>query len=304
LQLDKVAKLSSAIFFLPSARVSTERDNHESDTPNRSVCETAALALIPLGVRPSIVRLAPTVHGDGDHGFISQIIAAARKKGVSPYIGDGANRWPSVHRRDAAKLFRLALEKGEAGAKYHGVAEVGIPFREIACSISAHLQVPAVSIPSTKAAKHFGILSNFIGLNNAVSRDWTREALGWSPEQTGLLADMNAHYFWRRLPQSPIASQRPAEADDRAIPGHCGGDLILGLGSSAIGTLVERTTRFTMLLHLPRLDGHGAAPRAKNGPALAGHGAEAVRDAITRTIVILPQELRRSLTWDQGAEMA
>jgi IS30 family transposase len=101
-----------------------------------------------------------------------------------------------------------------------------------------------------------------------------------------------------------MISQRPAEADDRAVPGHWEGDLILGLGSSAIGTLVERTTRFTMLLHLPRLDGHDAAPRAKNGPALAGHGAEAVRDAITRTIVTLPQELRRSLTWDQGAEMA
>lgn len=101
-----------------------------------------------------------------------------------------------------------------------------------------------------------------------------------------------------------MISQRPAEADDRAIPGHWEGDLILGLGSSAIGTLVERTTRFTMLLHLPRLDGHGNVPRAKNGPALAGHGAEAVRDAIARAIVTLPQELRRSLTWDQGAEMA
>jgi IS30 family transposase len=101
-----------------------------------------------------------------------------------------------------------------------------------------------------------------------------------------------------------MISRRPAEADDRAVPGHWEGDLILGLGSSAIGTLVERTTRFTMLLHLPRLDGHGDAPRAKNGPALAGHGAEAVRDAITRAIVTLPQELRRSLTWDQGAEMS
>jgi IS30 family transposase len=98
--------------------------------------------------------------------------------------------------------------------------------------------------------------------------------------------------------------QRPAEAADRAVPGHWEGDLILGLASSAIGTLVERTTRFTMLLHLPRLAGHGAAPRMKNGPALAGHGAEAVRDAITRTIITLPEELRRSLTWDQGAEMA
>ena len=101
-----------------------------------------------------------------------------------------------------------------------------------------------------------------------------------------------------------MISQRPAEADDRAVPGHWEGDLILGLGSSAIGTLVERTTRFTMLLHLPRLAGHGDAPRTKNGPALAGHGAEAVRDAITRTIITLPEELRRSLTWDQGAEMA
>jgi len=100
-----------------------------------------------------------------------------------------------------------------------------------------------------------------------------------------------------------LISERPAEADDRAVPGHWEGDLILGLDSSAIGTLVERTTRFTMLLHLPRMDGHGQ-PRLKNGPALAGHGAEAVRDAIAAAIVTLPEQLRRSLTWDQGAEMA
>ena len=101
-----------------------------------------------------------------------------------------------------------------------------------------------------------------------------------------------------------MISQRPAEATDRAVPGHWEGDLILGLGSSAIGTLVERTTRFTLLLHLPRMTGHGEETRIKNGPALAGHGAEAVRDAITRTIITLPEQLRRSLTWDQGAEMA
>jgi IS30 family transposase len=100
-----------------------------------------------------------------------------------------------------------------------------------------------------------------------------------------------------------LISQRPAEATDRAVPGHWEGDLILGLGSSAIGTLVERTTRFTLLLHLPRMAGHGADARVKNGPALAGHGAEAVRDAIARTITTLPMQLRRSLTWDQGAEM-
>jgi len=101
-----------------------------------------------------------------------------------------------------------------------------------------------------------------------------------------------------------LISERPAEALDRAVPGHWEGDLILGLGSSAIGTLVERTTRFTMLLHLPRLEGHGTTPRTKNGPALAGHGAEAVRDAIAATIAQLPEQLRKTLTWDQGAEMA
>src|SRR5665648_636139 len=101
-----------------------------------------------------------------------------------------------------------------------------------------------------------------------------------------------------------LISERPAEALDRAVPGHWEGDLILGLGSSAIGTLVERTTRFTMLLHLPRLEGHGTTPRTKNGPALAGHGAGAVREAITRTIITLPEQLRRSLTWDQGTEMS
>jgi IS30 family transposase len=101
-----------------------------------------------------------------------------------------------------------------------------------------------------------------------------------------------------------MISQRPAEAADRAVPGHWEGDLIIGLDSSAIGTLVERTTRYTLLVHLPRMDGHGQGPRIKNGPALAGHGAEAVRDAIAATITTLPEHLRRSLTWDQGAEMA
>ena len=101
-----------------------------------------------------------------------------------------------------------------------------------------------------------------------------------------------------------MITERPADADDRAVPGHWEGDLILGLNKSAIGTLVERTTRFTMLLHLPPMDGHGTQPRVKNGPPLAGHGAEAVRDEIGRVITTLPEQLRRSLTWDQGAEMA
>jgi IS30 family transposase len=104
--------------------------------------------------------------------------------------------------------------------------------------------------------------------------------------------------------QEVMISERPAEADDRAVPGHWEGDLILGLNSSAIGTLVERTTRFTMLLHLPRMEGHGERPREKDGPALTGHGAEAVRDAIAAQITTLPEQLRRSLVWDEGAEMA
>jgi IS30 family transposase len=101
-----------------------------------------------------------------------------------------------------------------------------------------------------------------------------------------------------------MISERPAEADDRAVPGHWEGDLIIGLDRSAIGTLVERTTRFTMLLHLPRMDGYGVEPRVKNGPALAGRGAEAVRDAIAATITTLPDQLRRTLTWDRGKELA
>jgi len=101
-----------------------------------------------------------------------------------------------------------------------------------------------------------------------------------------------------------LISDRPAEVEDRAVPGHWEGDLILGLESSAIGTLVERTSRFTMLLHLPRMHGHGQQTRGKNGPALTGHGAEAVRDAIAASIITLPEQLRRSLAWDQGAEMA
>ena len=187
--------VASALLGLPQGKVSTERDNHAPTGPNRAFSETAALELIERGVRSSIVRLSPSVHGAGDHGFMAHIIAAARKKGVSPYIGDGANRWPAAHVSDAARLFRLAIEKGEAGAKFHGVDEVGIPFREIASLISARLRIPTAGIPAAKAGKHFGIIGSFVGLDNPASSEWTRNALGWRPEQPGLLADMDAHYF-------------------------------------------------------------------------------------------------------------
>jgi len=187
--------VTSGLLFLPLGRVSTEGDHHMQDAPNRSFSENQALAFVPRGVRASIVRLPPTVHGAGDHGFIPRIIEAARKKGASVYIADGANRWPAVHRLDAARLFRLALEQGEAGAKYHGVDERGIPFRDIATRIATRLQIPTSSRPTAKSAKHLGILANFVGLDNPSSSDWTRQSLGWVPEEVGLLADMDAHYF-------------------------------------------------------------------------------------------------------------
>jgi nucleoside-diphosphate-sugar epimerase len=192
--------VTSGVLFLPAGKISTEEDNHAPTTPNRSMSEKAALDFVARGVRASIIRLPPTVHGPGDHGFIPRIIEAARKKGVSPYIGDGANRWPAVHRLDAAKLFRLALEKGEAGARYHGVDERGIPFRDIAAQIAPRLRIPAMSIPTAKSAKHFGILANFVGQDNPSSSEWTRQRLGWVPEQAGLLADMDAHYFGLQTP--------------------------------------------------------------------------------------------------------
>lgn len=187
--------VASAVLYLPPGKVSTESDRHVPNTPNRSLSEDAAFALVKRGIRASAVRLSPTVHGTGDHGFIAQIIDAARKKGVSPYIGDGANRWPAVHRLDAARLFRLALEKGDAGAKYHGVGEVGIPFRDIASLIATRLRIPAVSIPAAKAGKHFGLVGNWVGLDNPASSEWTRQALGWMPEHEQLLPDMEANYF-------------------------------------------------------------------------------------------------------------
>jgi nucleoside-diphosphate-sugar epimerase len=187
--------VASGVLALPQGRVSSERDSHTLTIPNRSFSEAAALDFVARGVRSTIVRLAPTVHGAGEHGFVAHIIAAARKKGVSAYIGDGANRWPAVHVLDAARLFRLALEKGEAGAKFHGVDEAGVPFRDIASLIAARLKITAAGIPGAKAAKHFGMISPFVGLDNPTSSEWTQDTLGWRPGQAGLLADMEAHYF-------------------------------------------------------------------------------------------------------------
>jgi nucleoside-diphosphate-sugar epimerase len=160
----------------------------------------AALAFVEQGVRAMAVRLAPTVHGQGDRGFIPRIIKAAQKRNASAYIGDGSNRWPAVHRLDAARLFRLAVERGEAGVKYHGVAEQGLTFRQIAQKIADKLQLPTASCSPKEAAKHFGFMSLFVGLDNPASSDWTREKLAWMPQCPSLLDDLDhADYFQTKL---------------------------------------------------------------------------------------------------------
>ena len=155
----------------------------------------AVLALA--GVRSSVVSLSPSVHGEGDHhGFVPRLITIAREKGVSAYIGDGANRWPAVHRLDAAHLFRLALEAAPAGSQLDGVGDEGVPFRDIAEVIGRHLNLPVVSISHEEADAHFGA---FLGA--VAARDFprssvrTQELLGWRPVHPGLIADIEQHYF-------------------------------------------------------------------------------------------------------------
>jgi nucleoside-diphosphate-sugar epimerase len=171
----------------------------EEDAPNPSFprkSEEAALALAARGVRTSVLRLPPSVHGDGDHGFVPTLIGIAREKGVSAYVGDGLNHWPAVHRLDAAHLYRLVLEKGAAGATYHGVADEGVPTREIAEAIGRALNVPVVSKSHEAAGDHFGWIARFFGIDGPASSALTQERLGWRPVQPGIIADLNAeHYF-------------------------------------------------------------------------------------------------------------
>jgi len=158
---------------------------------------SANAALTLSGVRSSVVSLAPSVHGEGDHhGFVPRLITIAREKGVSAYIGDGSNRWPAVHRLDAASLFRLALEAAPAGSRLDGVGDEGVPFRDIADVIGRRLNLPVVSISLEEADAHFG---SFLGA--VAARDFprssvkTQELLGWRPVHPGLIPDIEAHYF-------------------------------------------------------------------------------------------------------------
>ncbi len=171
-------------------------DLHSAGGP-RGTSEDTMRALALQGVRTSIIRLPPIVHGDGDRGGLApRLIQIARKKGESAYVGDGGNRWAAVHRLDAARLFRLALEQGVAGAAYHAVAEEGMPFREIAEVIGRRLRVPVVRKSPQEAGKQFSFLAPFVSADNPTSSRLTQERLGWSPTQIGLMADLNgAGYF-------------------------------------------------------------------------------------------------------------
>ena len=167
---------------------------HDRKFPRES--EQASDAVAALGVRTSVIRLSPSVHGAGDKGFVPMLINIAREKGVSAYIGEGQNRWTAVHRTDAARLYRLALEKNVTPkARFHGVAEEGIALKDIAAVIGKHLNLPVVSITPEEAGNHFGWFANFAAVDCPASSKITREQLDWQPVQPTLIADMEAHYF-------------------------------------------------------------------------------------------------------------
>lgn len=196
---DRPFVLASGVIGLAPGRVATERDMPTIDGSPlsiRSATAQAALDLASRGVRSSVVRVSPTCHGEGDYAWVGTLVAIARAKGVSGYIGDGANHWPAVHRLDIARLFRLAVEKAPAGSVLHGVAEEGVALRDIAEVIGRHLDVPVTSVAPEAAAEHFTWLSPFMGLDALVSNTLTRELVDWQPTHPGLLEDLEkGHYF-------------------------------------------------------------------------------------------------------------
>jgi nucleoside-diphosphate-sugar epimerase len=203
---DRPFVIASGTAGLVPGRVATERDGHGTAGTEylpagpriRRGTAELTLSLASRGVRSSALRLPPTVHGDGDNGFMATIVGIARDKGVSGYLGDGSNRWPAVHRLDAAHLFRLALEDAPAGSTLHAIADEGVPIRAVAEVIGRHLGLPVAAIPPEDAAEHFTWLAGFIGLDSPASSALTRQLLGWQPTQPGLLDDLDkGHYFYR-----------------------------------------------------------------------------------------------------------
>ena len=188
---DRPLIVSSGVALMAPGRLVTEEDTRPADAPIPRDPEGAVARLAARGVRATTVRLSPSVHGHGDHGFVPILIGIAREKGVSAYIGDGLNHWPGVHRLDAARVYRLALERGAAGGPFHAVAEDGVPFKEIAEVIGRRLNIPVVSKSPGEAGEHFGWFSMFAGIDVRASSARTRSLLGWKPEQPGLIADLD-----------------------------------------------------------------------------------------------------------------
>ena len=186
--------ITSGLAGLAPGRLATEEDAADSDAFARAQAEGLALSMAARGVRAGVVRLSPSVHGPGDHGFVPMIIRLAREKGVSAYIGGGANRWAGVHRLDAAQLYRLALEKGAAGSRFHGVADEGIPTRDLAEVIGRRLGLPVRSLSAEEAKGHFGWMALFFSMDLMASSTLTQERLGWQPTRPGLLADLEQEY--------------------------------------------------------------------------------------------------------------
>ncbi len=198
---DRPFLIASGTLGLAPGRLATEDDGREPDAaapPNPRLANAQlTVGLASRGVRSCVVRLPPTVHGDGDTGFVPTLVAIAREKGVSGYIGDGANRWPAVHRFDAAGLFRLALDGAPAGSILHAVADEGVPVRDIATVIGRHLDVPVVSVAPEDAAAHFTWLADFLAWDSPASSALTRALLGWQPTHIGLIDDLDEEHYFR-----------------------------------------------------------------------------------------------------------
>jgi nucleoside-diphosphate-sugar epimerase len=201
---DRPFVLASGMLGLTAGRTATE-DDGLMPSPEiraipaglRSATGLLALSLRGIGVRSSVLRLPPTVHGDGDNGFIATFVSVAREKSVAGYVGDGSNRWPAVHRSDAARLFRLAVESAPGGTVLHACGDEGVPFSEIAGAMSRHLGVPTTSVAPADAFGHFGPLGLFAGLDCPVSATITQELLGWEPTGPTLIDDLGQDYYYR-----------------------------------------------------------------------------------------------------------